>query len=187
MLVNHDEFAQADSTTSNITTKMPANVNERLASDAKGKTSKRQVGKKSADIPPLSNGVIDGQPIKIPKKRGPKKKQMTPDRVHKLKQRRVRANHRERNRMHGLNYALENLRKHVPCCSSTQQLSKIETLRLARNYIATLTETLESGSPMDVLTYARNLADGLSQNSVNLIAGTLQPAINHGDRYARLL
>lgn len=48
--------------------------------------------------------------------------------------RRVKANCRERNRMHGLNQAMDILRERVPLKSehTHQKLSKIETLRLAR-------------------------------------------------------
>uniref|UniRef100_A0A8I3NVF4 Neuronal differentiation 1 n=2 Tax=Canis lupus familiaris TaxID=9615 RepID=A0A8I3NVF4_CANLF len=66
-----------------------------------------------------------------PKRRGPKKKKMTKARLERFKLRRMKANARERNRMHGLNAALDNLRKVVPCYSKTQKLSKIETLRLS--------------------------------------------------------
>ena len=48
--------------------------------------------------------------VKIPKKRGPKKKQMTPARVARFKVRRIKANGRERDRMKGLNEQLEVLR-----------------------------------------------------------------------------
>uniref|UniRef100_A0A5F9DG20 BHLH domain-containing protein n=1 Tax=Oryctolagus cuniculus TaxID=9986 RepID=A0A5F9DG20_RABIT len=65
-----------------------------------------------------------------PKRRGPKKKKMTKARLERFKLRRMKANARERNRMHGLNAALDNLRKVVPCYSKTQKLSKIETLPL---------------------------------------------------------
>jgi hypothetical protein len=111
---------------------------------------------------------------KIPKKRGPKKKKMTKARVVKLKVRRVKANTRERSRMHGLNDALEELRKHVPCYSKTQKLSKIETLRLARNYIQSLSGILKSGRRPDKVAFAKNLSEGLSQNTTNLVAGCLQ-------------
>ena len=70
-----------------------------------------------------------------PRKRGPKKRKMTPARMERSKVRRNKANARERTRMHDLNSALDNLRKVVPCYSKTQKLSKIETLRLAKNYI----------------------------------------------------
>lgn len=50
----------------------------------------------------------------------------------KVRLRRQKANCRERNRMHGLNRALDNLRQCVPLTTQHQKLSKIETLRLAR-------------------------------------------------------
>lgn len=109
-----------------------------------------------------------------PKKRGPKRKRMTKARVAKLKVRRIKANARERNRMHGLNDALDILRKYVPCYSKTQKLSKIETLRLARNYIAALADILKNGVKPDAVVFARALSNGLSQNTTNLIAGCLQ-------------
>lgn len=109
-----------------------------------------------------------------PKKRGPKRKRMTKARVAKLKVRRLKANARERNRMHGLNDALDILRKYVPCYSKTQKLSKIETLRLARNYIGALADILKNGVKPDAVCFARALSSGLSQNTTNLIAGCLQ-------------
>lgn len=110
-----------------------------------------------------------------PKKRGPKKKKLTRARLAKLRLRRVKANTRERSRMHGLNEALDELREHVPCGqSSTQKLSKIETLRLARNYIGVLSEILRSGKKPDSVYFARALSKGLSQNTMNLVAGTMQ-------------
>ncbi|ELT94436.1 hypothetical protein CAPTEDRAFT_111699, partial [Capitella teleta] len=99
---------------------------------------------------------------------------MTEERVKKLKVRRSKANTRERNRMHGLNEALEVLREYVPCYSKTQKLSKIETLRLARNYISSLAGILKNGVKPDTITFAKTLTDGLSQNTMNLVAGSLQ-------------
>ncbi|KAL3307034.1 hypothetical protein Ciccas_014466, partial [Cichlidogyrus casuarinus] len=112
--------------------------------------------------------------VKIPKKRGPKKKPLTKEREVKLKIRRARANTRERNRMHGLNYALEALRKTVPSFSNSQRLSKIETLRIARNYIMVLNELLENDGVMHPLKMALTLTDGLTQNTTNTIAGQLR-------------
>ncbi|KAK3578730.1 hypothetical protein CHS0354_010113 [Potamilus streckersoni] len=111
---------------------------------------------------------------KTPKKRGPKKKKLTKARLVKLRIRRMKANTRERNRMHGLNDALDELRKHVPCYSKTQKLSKIETLRLARNYIFALGDILKTGVKPDSVTFAKALSKGLSQNTMNLVAGSLQ-------------
>ncbi|TGZ65319.1 hypothetical protein CRM22_005936 [Opisthorchis felineus] len=111
---------------------------------------------------------------KQPKKRGPKKKPLTKEREVRLKTRRVRANARERSRMHGLNHALELLRRHVPTFSATQRLSKIETLRLAKNYIRALSELLQRSEPPSPLELAFTLTEGLSQNTSNLIATKLQ-------------
>ncbi|XP_057707570.1 neurogenic differentiation factor 1 [Corythoichthys intestinalis] len=109
-----------------------------------------------------------------PKRRGPKKKKMTKARMQRFKVRRMKANARERNRMHGLNDALESLRKVVPCYSKTQKLSKIETLRLAKNYIWTLSEILRSGKAPDLVAFVQALCKGLSQPTTNLVAGCLQ-------------
>ncbi|XP_037642226.1 neurogenic differentiation factor 6-B isoform X1 [Sebastes umbrosus] len=108
----------------------------------------------------------------LPKKRGPRKKR---GKEHdRSKVRRHEANARERSRMHGLNDALESLRKVVPCYSKTQKLSKIETLRLAKNYIWALSETLSAGKRPDLLAFVQTLCKGLSQPTTNLVAGCLQ-------------
>ncbi|TRY58252.1 hypothetical protein DNTS_028670 [Danionella cerebrum] len=109
-----------------------------------------------------------------PKKRGPKKRKMTVARIERSKVRRQKANARERTRMHDLNSALDNLRKVVPCYSKTQKLSKIETLRLAKNYIWALSEILRNGKRPDVVSYVQTLCKGLSQPTTNLVAGCLQ-------------
>ncbi|KAM4795123.1 neurogenic differentiation factor 4 [Rhinophrynus dorsalis] len=109
-----------------------------------------------------------------PKKRGPKKKKMTKARIERFRVRRVKANARERSRMHGLNDALENLRRVMPCYSKTQKLSKIETLRLARNYIWALSEVLERDQTADGKGFLEMLCKGLSQPTSNLVAGCLQ-------------
>ncbi|XP_018496093.1 neurogenin-1-like [Galendromus occidentalis] len=73
--------------------------------------------------------------------------------------RRLRANDRERNRMHNLNDALDRLRTVLPVClpaadgnvspeqdreaEDPLKLTKIETLRFAHNYIYALSETLK--------------------------------------------
>ncbi|XP_072439005.1 neurogenin-3-like [Chiloscyllium punctatum] len=56
--------------------------------------------------------------------------------------RRIKANDRERNRMHNLNDALDALRAVLPSFPDDAKLTKIETLRFAHNYIWALTETL---------------------------------------------
>ncbi|XP_072239265.1 neurogenic differentiation factor 4-like [Leuresthes tenuis] len=108
------------------------------------------------------------------KRRGPKKKRMTKARLERFRARRVKANARERSRMHGLNDALENLRTIMPCHSKTQKLSKIETLRLARNYICALSEALEGGLSTESRAFMETLCKGLSQPTTNLVAGCLQ-------------
>lgn len=115
---------------------------------------------------------LDGE--KAPKRRGPKKKKMTKARQERFRARRVKANARERSRMHGLNDALDNLRRVMPCYSKTQKLSKIETLRLARNYIWALSEVLESGQSPESHGFVEMLCKGLSQPTSNLVAGCLQ-------------
>ena len=52
----------------------------------------------------------------------------------------------------------------------SQKLSKIETLRLARNYIMALTEILRYNQSMSYLTLGRLLCSGLSHTTVNAIA-----------------
>uniref|UniRef100_A0A7M4EVH5 Neurogenin 1 n=1 Tax=Crocodylus porosus TaxID=8502 RepID=A0A7M4EVH5_CROPO len=56
--------------------------------------------------------------------------------------RRVKANDRERHRMHTLNAALDALRGVLPTFPDDTKLTKIETLRFAHNYIWALAETL---------------------------------------------
>ena len=68
----------------------------------------------------------------------------SPALVQKMKKtRRIKANDRERTRMHNLNGALDQLRKILPNSSDENKLTKIETLRFAYNYIFALTETLK--------------------------------------------
>jgi hypothetical protein len=110
---------------------------------------------------------------KIPKKRGPKKKQMTPSRVARFKVRRIKANGRERERMKGLNEQLEVLRETIPCFSFSQKLSKIETLRLAKNYIEALTQMISTNQIPDNTHFAQLLCKDLSPNTMNLVAATL--------------
>eukprot|EP00079_Xenopus_tropicalis_P009893 XP_002934289.1 PREDICTED: neurogenin-2 [Xenopus tropicalis] len=70
------------------------------------------------------------------------------------KTRRIKANNRERNRMHHLNSALDSLREVLPSLPEDAKLTKIETLRFAYNYIWALSETLrlaEHGSSASTL------------------------------------
>lgn len=111
--------------------------------------------------PDSSTGSVQSQGGRVTKK-GPKTV------------RRCKANARERNRMHGLNSALDALRSAVPLSAHHQKLSKIETLRLARNYIRALSRTLRSGESPHPVEYAQTLSNGLSQTTTNLIATCYQ-------------
>ena len=122
---------------------------------------------------------------KVPKKRGPKKKQMTPSRVARFKVRRIKANGRERDRMQSLNEQLEVLRETIPCFSFSQKLSKIETLRLAKNYIEALTQMISHNQMLDNTQFAELLCKDLSPNTMNLVAATLSlnpNALSHSPR-----
>lgn len=57
--------------------------------------------------------------------------------------------------------------------SSLQKLSKIETLRLARNHISAMTTTLQEGVPMEMNRFLRILSRDLSQTTANLLTGKL--------------
>ncbi|KAK3579504.1 hypothetical protein CHS0354_028328 [Potamilus streckersoni] len=71
-------------------------------------------------------------------------KNKSPALIMKMKKtRRMKANDRERNRMHSLNSALDELRKILPTTQEDNKLTKIETLRVAHNYIFALSETLK--------------------------------------------
>lgn len=66
----------------------------------------------------------------------------------------MKANDRERNRMHMLNEALDRLRCVLPTYPDDAKLTKIETLRFAHNYIWALSHTLQvvestEKSPLD--------------------------------------
>lgn len=98
---------------------------------------------------------------------------------------RFKANQRERNRMHGLNDALDRLRRCVPLpqsfnvivkCDQTvpQKLSKIETLRLAKNYIFVLSEALRRNRLFSYEDLINALSNRLSQNTCNLLRTRLQ-------------
>lgn len=75
----------------------------------------------------------------------------SPTQVMRIKRhRRIKANDRERNRMHTLNEALEKLRLVLPTFPEDTKLTKIETLRFAHNYIFALGQVLETNGPIDL-------------------------------------
>jgi len=107
---------------------------------------------------------------------------ITMDPIVKKLIRRKKANHRERNRMHGLNETMDRLRELVPLSRAQHaKLSKIETLRLARNYIQALNRILLSEREPTPLEYAQLLSKGMSQSTTNIIASALnvQPRTLH--------
>ncbi|XP_061120316.1 neurogenic differentiation factor 2-like isoform X2 [Syngnathus typhle] len=146
----------------------------RAESEMADEEEDEEEGDEDDDDDDNESGVHEGTGDKGNKKRGPKKRKTSAGRHERSKVRRVKANARERTRMHDLNSALDNLRKVVPCYSKTQKLSKIETLRLAKNYILALGEILRNGKRPDVVSYVQMLCKGLSQPTTNLVAGCLQ-------------
>lgn len=75
----------------------------------------------------------------------------SPTQVQRIKRtRRIKANDRERNRMHTLNEALERLRLALPTFPEDTKLTKIETLRFAHNYIFALEQVLQYDSPINL-------------------------------------
>lgn len=75
----------------------------------------------------------------------------SPTQVMRIKKnRRMKANDRERNRMHMLNDALETLRLALPTFPEDTKLTKIETLRFAHNYIFALEQVLDNGGPINL-------------------------------------
>ena len=61
-------------------------------------------------------------------------------------QKRLDANDRERQRMGQLNVAFNHLRNVLPKHGNDRELSKFETIHLAKNYIRSLNEMLNSHS-----------------------------------------
>ncbi len=79
-------------------------------------------------------------PLKTPKKRGPRPKLLTAE---EKRQKRVDANDRERQRMGQLNTAFNQLRHVLPRHGNDRELSKFETIQIAKNYIRALNGMLE--------------------------------------------
>lgn len=92
--------------------------------------------------------------------RKPRRRNVSPEMLIRVKRtRRLKANDRERNRMHNLNSALDVLRCSLPTFPDDAKLTKIETLRFAHNYIWTLTETLRLLDAHDRLLTAQRRGD----------------------------
>lgn len=92
----------------------------------------------TSDDTPGSRGLLveDARTVRNPKHKNRLEK------VGQRGRRRMKANDRERHRMHNLNSALDALRGILPVLPEDTKLTKIETLRFAHNYIWALTETL---------------------------------------------
>lgn len=60
---------------------------------------------------------------------------------------------------------------HSDLNSTPQKLSKIETLRLARNYIIAMSQTLQEDKPMEMTRFIKILSKELSQTTENLLSG----------------
>lgn len=106
----------------------------------------------SIAITPISNGGGGGRPKR---KYAVGKNRMTrsrsPSQVMRIKRtRRIKANDRERNRMHTLNEALERLRLALPTFPEETKLTKIETLRFAHNYIFAMEQLLQTDGTINL-------------------------------------
>ncbi|XP_039274100.1 uncharacterized protein LOC120348056 [Styela clava] len=109
---------------------------------------------------------------KSEKSKKKRKRDRSPETVHHLKkQRRSKANDRERNRMHGLNDALERLRKVLPTYPDETKLTKIETLRFAYNYIWCLSEMLKNGNTDRAMVMQQNNFMNGDENIVSSTTG----------------
>ena len=64
--------------------------------------------------------------------------------------RRLRANDRERRRIQSINGAMEALRKVIPDTKHNTKITKLQLLRLAQDYIKTLSEILRSSNANSV-------------------------------------
>lgn len=114
-------------------------------------------------------GQINGKKKRYSK---PRSRAKSPSVMLKLKKtRRLKANDRERNRMHSLNDALETLREVLPAFPEDAKLTKIETLRCAYNYIWALSETLNMADQL--------LPENQEMNSLNLNQSQIVSTVHH--------
>lgn len=87
--------------------------------------------------------------------------------------RRIKANDRERHRMHTLNDALERLRMALPTFPEDTKLTKIETLRFAHNYIWALSQSLGSSDPVNEVTVnVGNVTVSIGENGNMITSST---------------
>lgn len=120
-----------------------AMINEKIKLDANNKTS--QSNQSKGTVSAHNNNNNNGRPGKRQRNTKSRARPKSPTLVVKLKRtRRLKANDRERNRMHMLNTALERLRQVLPMVDENSKMTKIETLRFAHDYIYKLSETLKT-------------------------------------------
>lgn len=86
--------------------------------------------------------------------------------------RRIKANDRERHRMHTLNDALERLRMALPTFPEDTKLTKIETLRFAHNYIWALSQTLGNTETGEITVNVGNVTVSISENGNMITSST---------------
>lgn len=95
------------------------------------------------------------------------------------KMRRLRANDRERRRMRSLNRALESLKKCLPVPKTKRRVTKLEILRIACNYIRSLSDTLSEDS--------RSSNDGSSRGKKSRSRGIAGDPVVNGFSVAQRL
>lgn len=108
----------------------------------------KNIAVKSKDKNNFHNNNNNNGTVRPKRKYAVGKNRMTrsrsPSQVMRIKRtRRIKANDRERNRMHTLNEALERLRLALPTFPEDTKLTKIETLRFAHNYIFAMEQVLQ--------------------------------------------
>ena len=115
-----------------------------------GKGKRNHGGKRLADANPSSPSdsggssnseeTVDKKARSVSVKRSARRKKGISARERNI--RRLESNERERQRMHSLNDAFQDLREVIPHVNLERKLSKIETLTLAKNYIKALTNVI---------------------------------------------
>lgn len=96
--------------------------------------------------------------------------------------RRVKANDRERNRMHSLNHALDKLRVVLPTSEDQAKFTKIETLRFACEYIEAMKTQLRMADAGQMDYTEISESDNLSRQGLD---GPFFPAVKPED-YPRM-
>lgn len=104
----------------------------------------------------------------------------SPTQILKIKRnRRLKANDRERNRMHMLNEALDRLRCVLPTFPEDTKLTKIETLRFAHNYIWALSQAINNKNMLDandsVIVNVGNVTVSINKDGNTITSKSCQP------------